>query len=520
MAVPDKLTAATVKAWAETLPYANRALLARETFELIERLPEADLVDRQKLLVVESIKRPVSAVLDHIRHRLVVDDAGSEQFLALGDAYCQRLTTLCTSLSGGADKPGRVSSLLPLASRPSKQALTLSGHFLEQWYLLRALNYHGVPAGFWGHVRSLAGQHRGAKIASLARLLALHLAGPAAMTQQQAHAVVAMLRSLPMATLVVIGDAAARAGEPGFYLADDDVAPAFGVPPQGALVVDLAPLVAAVQAKSNGEVVLALLPELLSRWQGARPEKAVRRPTGRAIRARIIIGLRGVVRHLAPPAPPAPPVSTSAGGGLAAGGPREMVGQTEAGHAFGDGKNPFAAPAEPVQASFLDISPGGCRLRTRWDAVQVGDIVAVYWGCVEWRIGCLAWIRRHADEWECGVQWLLRQPRAVKVRFDSSEPVVGLVGESYSDGREGLIYAAGASAGHQECEVSSGDGWVSMRLQAEKTTAVVELALLARPEELVSAPPPTSAPAPSVVHAHDDNDDLWDVLTAIGAIPN
>ena len=254
-----------------------------------------------------------------------------------------------------------------------------------------------------------------------------------------------------------------------------------------------------------------LLGELLHRWSGIRPERQQRRATQRPIKTPVVIGLRGVVRHLQDMQP-------QRGGGSAFA-PQAVRARTVP-NAFQRDDNPFARRAEATQASFLDVSDGGCRLRTAWDGVQAGDIIAVHWGRVDWRIGSLTWILRDEDEWECGVQWLLNKPRAAMVRFDVGEPTVAIVGDCRHGGREGLIYGAGSNAGQAQgelrgCMLKSTGQWREYALTSRKTTGLAELAEveLARP-----APEPESAQDLPLPYGADE-DSVWGALSAMGATP-
>ena len=510
MTVPSKLRVDVISAWAENLPFANKPLVARETYELIERLQQSDLPAKQQLQILEIIKRPATLVLEHMRQRLVLGNAQTDQLLPLGDAFCERITSACESLllSEGGKK-----GLFGLRAGVSGQVLALANHFLEQWYLLRVVSHRPVPEGFWASVRDHAARSEKAALAPIARLLALHLAGPASLTPRHLQAVADLLGALPMEKLVSINDSTtAELGQQAFVWPRGDESPQFGwVADDDSLRIDLEKLLTTLRSGSNEAIAPALLADLLQRWDGVRPEKQGRTPTDRPIATSVVIGLRGVVRHLG---------ELEAGSQPTSGFAPATVELSAGGDAFSEVSNPFTRRSEAVQARFLDISDGGCRLRTDWGGVQAGDIIAVHWGRVDWRIGSLTWISRDGDEWECGVQWLLDQPHTAMVSFDSGEPGVALVGQCRSDGEQGLIYGSGTHALHRQCRVKSTGAWQGYSLTTVKSTGLVELARLAPQSEAATGSAavqdeqessPTAAPA-------TNDDGAWGVFTSMGAV--
>jgi len=503
MTIPSKLTVDSVKQWTRQLPYANKPLVAQETFELIQRLPHCRLPARQQLQILEAISLPVATVLSHIRHRLAAGYAQADEFLPLGEAYCEHLTKLCVSLLPEQRGTGMAASLLRFKVGVSGHALALANHYLEQWYLLRVENHRDIPAGLWRHVRDLAQRSGPTGIAPVARLLALHVAGPAGMTPRRVQSVVNLLQSLSMEKLLGLRLATANDLAERFFLAGADNAPAFGQPPAGALTLNLDALVAAVARLPELDNAPGLLADLEQRWRGVRPDKLGRKPTERPIKTSIVIGLRGVARYFDELAAQTGAVPIM----------DEHSGATGTGQSFGGSANPFANRPAMAQASFLDISRGGCCLRTRWDGVQAGDIIAVHWGRVDWRVGSLSWIRRDDDEWECGVEWLLNQPQPVLVRFNASDTTtIGLLGDDHTDGRQCLIYATGLHHQQSACQVRTGGVWQDFNLTAEKTTGLVELALI----EPLAQPDISRQTAPVLPPAEDG--DVWSSLSAAAGV--
>ena len=512
MTVPNKLRVDVISAWAEQLPFANKPLVARETYELIERLQQSGLPARQQLQILEIIRRPATLVLEHLRQRLVLGNTQTDQLLPLGDSYCERLTGACESLLPIEDS-GKRKNLFGLRADVSADALALSNFFLEQWYLLRVVSHRPVPDGFWATVRHHAARSDKAALAPIARLLALHLAGPASLTPRQLQSVAELLEALPMEELVAISaSTTAELGQSACVWPRGDQSPQFGWVTDGdSLKIGLDGLLATLRAGTSKPIEPALLAELLQRWDGVRPEKQGRTPTERPIMTSVVIGLRGVVRHLG---------EMNAGSQAASGFAPVTVELSAGGDSFSEVSNPFTRRSEAVQGRFLDISDGGCRLRTDWEGVQAGDIIAVHWGRVDWRIGCLTWIRREGEEWECGVQWLLDQPQPAMVSFDGGEPAVALIGRCHADGEQGLIFGSGAHAAHRQCRVKSAAGGQDYSLTTAKSTGLVELARLAPQPKTVAGLAAVDAAqhAAAADGSHGVDDDVWRMFAPLGGV--
>jgi hypothetical protein len=146
--------------------------------------------------------------------------------------------------------------------------LTLAARYLEQWYLIHATIQHPVSGRFWGKVHDLARRSVLAEVAPLARLIALHLAGPSRMTARQIQALTERLESVPIQILPVLVDVKACVGLPGFFLSKGGSAPEYGLPPDDAVVFDLGRLVTLLDTDEVAGIDAGLLRDIVDRWRG------------------------------------------------------------------------------------------------------------------------------------------------------------------------------------------------------------------------------------------------------------
>lgn len=489
MAIPADLTASSIQAWAEQLPYANKPLVSKETFEVICRLPEYELAPKHQIAVLEEMSFPLSVVLDHIKAKLTANHSRTEQFLMLGEAFCERLVGICEALAENCCKKGG----LRLSDRLPRRGLALANHYFEQWNLLRAIDHRPAPEGLWRRVKEI-NAHAGIKdTGSMTRLIAFHQASPQRLTGRQIDSIAALLDSLPMEKLVRIGKPLRNRGEPALFLPEGDCPPEYGSVPVGGIPVDLQPLVNHLQMSPPANVPTSLMKSLLERWSCTLPSKQKRTPTTRPIRTSAVIGLGGIVRHLTETDPSF-----------------AVADEVAFKSAFTQGHNAFAKRNEATEVSFLDISDGGCRLRTQWQGTHNGDLIAVHWGRVEWRIGTIVWMVRDGDDSECGVQWLLKKPEPVSLRFDTGEPVQGITGKCLLDGHQALLYGARLGTKAISCLVKSHSQWTPYHLSISKSTGLVELARVERAEDIPALNPIDQEPAEV---AQTEEDLAWNTLS-------
>jgi hypothetical protein len=497
MTIPSDFTPASIQTWVDELPYANKPLVAKEVFEVIQRLPEYELPPRHQISILESIEYPVGLVLDHVGAQLIAGHTRTEQFLSLGEAYCEKLIGICETLAENCCKKGG----LRITDRLPRRGLALVNHFFEQWHLLRAVDHRPAPEGLWRRIKEINAHAGPKKNTSMARLIAFHLASPQRMNSRQMYDVAALLKTLPLEKLVSIDKKRAKAGQVGFFLPPGDCPPEFGAIPSSGIRVDLSRLVTHLRSNSTANVEESLLNSLLDRWSGSFQEKQRRTPTSRPLHTNAVIGLRSIARHLRQLNP-------------VFGQQQDELPQTS----FVQEANPFAAQTETTDVSFLDLSEGGCRIRTNWQGVTTGDLISVFWGRVEWRIGTIVWMLKDGQESECGVQWLLKKPQAVSLRFDVGEPVPGIRGNCLLDGHEALLYCAQKERKAESCLVKSDQLWESYQLSLSKSTGLVELARAVHTEQV-----PTLNPVEQAVDDEDNHYGMeiaWDALSPFPGTAN
>ena len=488
MAIPGDLTASNIKTWADNLPYANKPRVAQETFEIIRRLPEYELAPKQQITILEIIDYPVSVVLDHLKSRLAAGHSRTDQFLTLGEAFCEHLVAICETLATNCCKPGG----LRLSDRLPRRGLALANHYFEQWNLLRAVDHRPPPKDLWRRIKEI-NAHAGIRDSgSMTRLIAFHLASPQRMTSRQIDAVATLLDALPMEKLLRIGKPLKHRGEASFFLPVGDCPPEYGAVPAGGIPVNLDALVTHLQLSPPSGITRDLLDSLLQRWIGTLHDKQKRTPTSRPIRTTAVIGLGCIVRHLSQSNPTA-----------------GFDDNDSFKSAFAQDHNAFTQRNDCTEVSFLDISDGGCRLRTAWQGIQNGDLIAVHWGRVEWRIGTIVWMVRDGHDSECGVQWLLKKPEPVSLRFDTGEPVQGITGRCLLDGHPALLYGARQGNKAISCLLKDHGQWNPYHLSVSKSTGLIELARAERAEDI-----PALNPIDQVTASQPNNaDELWESIS-------
>ena len=505
MGVSGKLSVNAVKAWAEQLPFTNMPVVARETYRVVEQLEVAGLPSGQKMQVLALTERPAMLVLKTLRHRLATETKPGDQLLALGNRFCERLIAACDALLSGEVRQG----LFGRGDSVSRQALALCNRYIEQWYLLHAVSHRRVPAGFWEVCRRHASQSSETELAPIARLLALHLACPAGLTLRQFQSITDLLAALPMQLLLTLGHPAETdRGQAGFIWPEDDRAPQLDMlTDSDSLRIDLTGLLVNLRADSGTAVESELLAELLNRWDGVLPDKQGRRKTGKPLATSVVIGLSGVHRLLD---------EEQQGGGASTGSEKEPASSVSDEDKFQQTSNPFARRStSAVEAHILDISQGGCRLLIAWDAIQTGDIVAVHWGSVDWRIGSLSWISRDGAEWQCGVQWLLEQAEPAMVSFDQAEPGVALMGRCFPDGGQGVVYGASTHKARFSVDVTVGEEPQKYSLISKKSIGLVELAHIEQRPQAAQMPVLEPLDGAGTNPASID-DDVWDLFAVMG----
>ena len=485
MPIPTDLSPESVQAWVEQLPSANKPLVAKETYALIQQLSEQPLPEKQLLQVLEAISAPADMVLKHISTRITASDIHAPKLLSLGEAFCRQLVSLSEPLA----LVGSKSALLALTQRAPRRALAVANYFLMAWQRLRAIDHRADPEGLWWRLKELNGPPMGRNGACLPQLIAFSLADTRRLNVRRIQELAAMLDALPMEKLVAIGRPGNQPKATSFFLPDGDSPPEYGPLPGRAVPVDLSKLVQHLKAKPPAGFDPLQLQDLIERWSGVRADKMTRTRNPEPIATAAVVGLHSVLRLL-DERPPETAAPASA-------------------NAFAADAGLFTQNQDTHEATVIDGSDGGCRLRTTHATIRTGDIIAIQSPENEWRIGSVAWILRDGDEHECGVQWLLEQPRVVTVRFDQGKEESALSGRNCLDGHSALLYATLDQRATSACLIRSNKAWNAYRLTVIKHTGLAELA---RTERTVQAAVRGSVPKGRPTREQPPEDDIWSAL--------
>jgi len=92
MTLPMEITPDSVKNWSRDLPYANKAVIARESFELLETLQTCSHTSGDRMSILDSLETPVRLVLEHLQAQIIGEHPKAPLFLSLGESYCSLLT--------------------------------------------------------------------------------------------------------------------------------------------------------------------------------------------------------------------------------------------------------------------------------------------------------------------------------------------------------------------------------------------------------------------------------------------
>lgn len=494
MPIPSVLTPTSVVAWVKDLPYANKPLVARECFDLIKALGESALPPRHTVRILEAIERPVAVVLEHIGTQLLTSHSNAEQFMQLGEAYCARIADIATALADSTDPRLRV--LLP--NRLPLRELELANHYLDRWLWLRALDHRPAPADLWRRVARINGTDWSNKSPALARLIAFQLANPASLSPRQIDQLQVLLGSWPLGKLAQIGPASPATRKEGYFLTAHGSGPEYGPVPTDAAHIDLTPLVRRLRRRTPANIEPALAQKLIQRWGAEFADRPTRTPTIRPLQTDAVLGLAGIVRYLRQQQPARFPANPAP----------DLFPATATSSAF------TRRNQEVTAVSFIDISDRGCRIRIDWSEATTGDIIAVLWGRVEWRVGAIVWLVNKDGHRECGVQWLMKAPQPVLLRFDTGDPTEGLSGQCLAGGHQALVYRDGQSRTPDRCLMKASSAWEPYRLSVRETTGLVDLARIERTDDIPALaqtdPPggPDQAPA--------DADFRWSALSPFG----
>ena len=497
MTLPTEITPGSIKIWSRDLPYANKAVVARESFELLEELQTCAHTSGDRMAVLEAMETPVGLVLEHLQAQVIGEHPKAPLFLSLGESYCQLLTQHYAALRKqlAEHRSGLFNE------RADRQAVTRQAEYLAQQILFRALDHQQAPTDAWDQLQAL---YYGSKVKERApfyRMIALHLASTNRLSPRTIRDVYRLLQQLPVADLIDLKASISGKSRQGFFLPADHSAPTFGDIPPTARPLDLSRLVRALGSKKAAHLEPRLLDELRTRWSVSKRIKDRRITPRKPLKTTARFGLSDILHHLRSLNP------------AVSGNDLELNG-TLSGRAVGGSSQ---REPELVGALIVDISDNGCRLHTHSSELRSGEIVCVNWGQDEKRIGTVIWFCKDGDHRECGIQWLMEAPQPAQLRFDTPETIHALSGVSPTSNREILLYAAQYGQYRANCWINQQGEWQRNKLVIIDNKGLVEIAeafpiLATEP----SATESVTAEKPQPVAETSPYQDVWDALSPFG----
>lgn len=498
MSLPMETTPDSVRQWARDLPYANKAVVARESFELLEALQEQSHTSGDQMAILEAMETPVGLVLEHLQAQIISEHPKAPLFLSLGESYCGLLTQQYAELRRQlAERRGGL-----LNERADRLATSRQADYLAQQILFRALDHQQAPNEAWDQLQALYSGTKVKQRAPFYRMIALHLASTNRLAPRTIRDVYQFLQQLPMENLIDLKATVSGKARNGFYLPADHSAPTFGDIPANARPLDLSRLVRALNGKQAAELNPQLLEELKTRWSVSKRIKDRRITPRKPLKTTARFGLSDILQHLR---------------GLEAGATTDT--DLELHHTLPGTSISHLSRRSPelAEALIVDISDNGCRLHTNSKELRSGEIVCVNWGQDEKRIGTVIWFCKDGDQRECGIQWLMEDPQSAQLRFDTPETVHALSGVSPTSGRNILLYAAQFGQYRAICWINKQGEWQRNKLVIADNKGLVEIAEpfpvvtpKATPEK---APPPAASPTADKLSPYQD---VWDALSPFG----
>lgn len=497
MPLPTETTPDSVRKWARDLPYANKAVVARESFELLESLQGQSHTSGDRMAILEAMETPLGLVLDHLQAQIIGEHPKAPLFLSLGESYCDLLTQHYAKLRRqlAEQRSGLFNE------RADRLATSRQAEYLAQQILFRALDHQQAPSEAWEQLQAL---YYGTKVKDRApfyRMIALHLASTNRLSPRTIRDVHQLLQQLPVENLIDLKATINGKTRNGFYLPSDQSAPTFGEIPANARPLDLGRLVRALNSKKVAKLNPQLLEELKTRWSVSKRIKDRRISPRKPLKTTARFGLSDILHHLH---------------GLDAGATDPDL---ELCHELpGENIARFSQHAtELAEALIVDISDNGCRLHTNSRELRSGEIVCVNWGQDEKRIGTVIWFCKDGERRECGIQWLMEAPQPAQLRFDTPEPVHALRGVSPTSGREILLYAAQYGQYRASCWINQQGAWQRNKLVIADSKGMVEIAepfpIQTTKTATDAAPPPAAAAPAAEVSPYQD---VWDALSPFG----
>jgi len=498
MPLPRRLTADTVKAWSRDLPYANKAVVAKESFELLKALQKENQPNNgERLAILTLMQTPVSLVLEHLQAQIISEHPKSALFLSLGEGYCTLLTDLYQQFRDS----------LPLAHRGffsdhgASQAMMQQADCLGQQILFRALDHQPAPTRVWDRLQSLFIGSRVKNRAPFYRMIAFHLASTNRLPPRAIRDVFQLLQQLPVENLMDLNAATNVSNRVGFFLPTGHGVPSFGTIPVGARALNLSRLVRVLDDERSTPLDPLLRAELRNHWSIGTRSKDRRITPDNPLQTSARFGFSDILAHL-----------------------REDKQEHDSQDTELRARLPNQTPShfdrhttELVDARIADISDNGCRLHTTTSNLRSGEIVCVNWGQGEKRIGTIVWFYKEGGERVCGIEWILEAPKAAQLRFDELETAYALLGHPPGSQRDILLYASHSGKPRSHCWIESNGEWLHYDLVVTDNKGLIEIAEpfpYTDPEATNVEPPAAETPPTTANTPASPYQDVWDALSS------
>jgi hypothetical protein len=491
MSIPPIISPESIQAWAKDLPYTNKALVGREAFEILRGLPGQPLTGNNRLTILTSLEYPINLILEHLQAQIIGEHPKAPLFLNLGQEFCHLLDSnyeqLHRDLLQSRNTFGR--------DRTVQRLLRRQAECLEQQLLFQYLDHQTTNPNIWNKLHTLHLSSRIKDRNPYYRAIALHLGAAYRLSPRTIRDTFRALKRLPVTDLIDLGVPATTSGQIDFFLPGDGSPPKYGPIPLEARPLDLSRLIQALDADQGLDAETRNALQI--NWSAAKRTKELRVAPEKPLATLARFGLSDILDYLA-----GLDIPVTDEKGLQLRKPGELP------------RSDFHSQQEMTEVRIFDISDHGCRIRTGANDFRSGEIVCIHWRGQEKRIGSVVWFHKDAGTRECGIQWLLDQPTAVQIRFDSPTTTHALTGTSPDTGREILLYGSRHGRNHESCWIKSEQEWRRFSLIIIQKKGLIEIAetflmqaspLPVQEPEATGTATPTPAPSPF--------QDVWEALS-------
>jgi len=491
MSIPPIISPETIQAWAKDLPYTNKALVGREAFEILSGLPRQPLTGNNRLTILATLEYPINLILEHLQAQIIGEHPKAPLFLKLGQEFCRLLDQNYEQLHQDLLQSRNTYA----RDRGIQRLIRQQAECLEQQLLFQYLDHQTTNPDIWNKLHTLHLSSRVKDRNPYYRAIALHLGAAYRLSPRAIRDTFRALKRLPVADLVDLGAPVMLSGLIDFFLPGDGSPPRYGPIPIEASPLGLSRLIQALNADQGLDTETR--GALQTHWSAAKRTKELRVAPEKPLATLARFGLSDILDYLA-----GLDIPVTDEKGLHYRKPGELP------------QSHFHNQQEMTEVQIFDISDHGCRIRTGADDFRSGEIVCIHWRGQEKRIGCVVWFHKDAQARECGIQWLLDQPKAVLIRFDSPTATHALIGTSPETGREVLLYGSRHDRSHENCRIKSEQGWQSFSLLVVQKKGLIEIA---ETFLMQASLPPAEVPELTAVAASTPEpspfQDVWEALS-------